>query len=104
MQAIGVYEPMKIVNECDNQDLSKHCLGRNLMSKSVCAALAKRMSTFSVLNKKRHHIQLLSNNRYVLYLVAAKAVAGQSLMTNLSADYDDGLYAVAVGMNTNLNQ
>lgn len=42
----------------------------------------------------------------ILYLVADKSVAGQSLMTNLSADYDncDGLYAVAVGMNTNLNQ
>ena len=37
MQAISVYEPMKTETEFNNEALSKRCLERNEMSKSLCA-------------------------------------------------------------------
>lgn len=70
VQAISVYEPMKIETEYNNEALSKRCFERNEMkcpslsvpSLNNSGPLTVRMSTFSALNKFRHHIQLLLNN------------------------------------------
>ena len=46
MQAISVYEAMTIEAEYNNEAHSEHCLERNEIFKSLCAALSAIVATY----------------------------------------------------------